>query len=452
MMVSILRIALALAVGTGSLFAQESRTLRYDFQPGEVFHYDIEMSNTFTAGETRNQETIRGIETLVVTERDGETITVLPLAFGMRIVEVSVHGQDLDAYGEAHRDWPDPFFGTGLRFESPSDVPPLVPLGKVMARFSETGSAPPEAMVPRFWSLVALLGEYLQNYVTLAAYPWALLPPGAVSVDDTWVHTLPGAPDTFHYVYEGLAEEAGIPCDRVRGKLSIAPDISSSWGAAKGTEIETALCLARDGGFPVTEEFRSRSLGDVGENVQAIRATLLRRARLDEGALGIVRAAADTTFPALGRPGPDPLQDLIGRPAPALELRGPGGKPRRLSDFAGWVVVAHFWAPWSSQGAQTLAAARAATGSSDVALVPVLVEDEAAHLLGLGSVVLPQMDASLIGYHTDPDGIAAFHANAIMPVTVVLDREGIVRQAYAGYVGESELEAAVAELVAGSTP
>jgi hypothetical protein len=114
--------------------------------------------------------------------------------------------------------------------------------------------------------------------------------------------------------------------------------------------------------------------------------------------------------------------------------------------------VAHFWAPWSSQGAQTLAAARAATGSSDVALVPVLVEDEAAHLLGLGSVVLPQMDASLIGYHTDPDGIAAFHANAIMPVTVVLDREGIVRQAYAGYVGESELEAAVAELVAGSTP
>ena len=451
-MSTILRFSLALLVAAGSLRAQEARTLRYGFQPGEVFHYAIDMSNTFTAGETHNHTTIRGVETLVVIERDGETITVLPLASGLHIAELSVHGQDLDAYSRAHRQWPDPFFGTGLRFESPPDVPPLVPLGKVIARLSETGFAPPEAMVPRFWSLVALLGEYLQNYMTTVAYPWALLPAAAVTGDEAWVHTLPGAPDSFHYVYAGTAEEAGIPCDRVRGKLAIAPEVSSSWGATEGTEIETSLCLARDGGFPVTEEFRSRSRGDVGDSGETVRATLVGRERLDEAALEIVREAADTTFPALGRPDSRPLQDLIDQPAPILEIRGPGDTARTLSEFAGQVVLVQFWAPWSSQGAQTLAAARAAFDPSDVALVPIVVEDEPARLLGLTAVVLQQLDPSLIAYRTDPDGLAAYHANALVPVTVLVDREGIVRKAYAGYVGGSELGAETAKLLTGAAP
>lgn len=455
-MVAMARILIGSLVVAGAVQAQEARVLRYGFQPGEVLHYGIEMSNAFTAGETRNHETIRGIETLVVTERDEQSITILPLASGLRLAELSVHGQDLEAYGRAHREWPDPFFGTGLQFETPPSVPPLIPLGKVVVRFSATGDAPPEAMMPRFFSLLALLGEYLQNYMTTVAHPWVLLPNRAVAVDDTWFHTLPGASDSFHYVYHGPEEEAGIPCDRIRGTLAIPPDISSSWGASEGTAIETTLCLARDGGFPVSEAFHSRSLGEDSELVQSVRATLLGRERLDEAALGIVRETADTTFPALGEPGPEEFEDLIDRPHPALEMRDSEDSSRRLSDFAGRVVVVHFWTPWSSQSAQSLtafAAVRADFAPSDVALVAIIVEDEASRLLGLSSLILEQMDDAVIGYQVAPAELAAFHANAIVPVTVIVDREGIVRKAYAGYVGRGELQTAVGAIVdEGATP
>jgi hypothetical protein len=429
--------------------AQDARTLRFDFQPGEVYHYDVEFGMTFVAGETRNAETIRGVETLVVVEREDDTVTLLPVASGLRVADMSIHGEGLEAYADGHRQWTEPFFGTGLLFETAPDVPAHAFLGKLVARVDDMGRAPVEWMVPRFWSLLIPIGEWMQNYVTAAGYPWPILPTEAVMTGQEWDLTFPGWPDTFHFSYEGPDATGELLCELVRGELHVAPETSSDWGATKGVDIRTTLCLAHEG-FPVREGFQaSQVIGD-GQNEQWIRAELVGRLRLDDSALETVRQAADTAFATLGEPDPETLQDLVGKSAPPLELAGPDGGTQDLSELTAQVTVVHFWAPWSSQSSQTLSgllALRADFEPAELALLPVMVEDEASRLLGLSDVVLARMDSTALGYRPAINDLPAYHANGLMPVTLILDEQRIVRKAYTGYVGRTELHDAIRDLL-----
>jgi hypothetical protein len=289
----------------------------------------------------------------------------------------------------------------------------------------------------------------MQNYAAAASYPWPILPTEAVMTGQEWGLTFPGWPDTFQFSYEGPDATGELPCELVRGALHVAPEISSDWGSTEGVDIRTTLCLAHEG-FPVREAFQaSQEIGD-GQNEQWIRAELVGRHRLDDPALEIVRQAADTAFATIGEPDPDALQELVGKPAPPLELAGPDGGTKDLSELTAQVTVAHFWAPWSSQSSQTLSgllALQADFGPEELALLPVMVEDEASSLLGLSDVALARMDSTAVGYRPALDDLPAYHANEIMPVTVILDEQRIVRKAYTGYVGRTELQDAIRDIL-----
>ncbi|MGH7567143.1 MAG: TlpA family protein disulfide reductase [Gemmatimonadota bacterium] len=444
---------LALLMAIESLHAQEPHTLRYGFQPGRVYQYQIEMGFTFTAGETRNQETIRGVEALVVVERNADTITILPVEFGFRLTDYLVHGEDLATHAARDHGRGDPFFGTPLRYEAPSDVAPNPFLGRLAARFSETGAAPPEAMVPRFWGVLTPLGEWLQNYFPVMAYPWALLPIEEASVGQSWELPFPGMPDTFRYVYDG--HEAGdIPCDVILGSIDVGGQAAAQWGSPEGVEVRSTLCLATEGGFPVIEEVRAKRIGEIGESEQSIRAVLVGHEQLDEESLEVVRQAARGTPPEVRPAESDSLEGLLDRPAPELEIRDAVGSSRHLSDFVGRVVVMHFWVPWLSISAQTLVTLLDVSkefAPEDVEMLPIVTEDEASRRLEIAAVILEEIDPSAPVLRPNEEDLAAYHANSIVPVTVIVDREGIIRAAFAGYLPSDVLRGSIREILDGNS-
>lgn len=444
-------IALPLLITAGSLRAQELRALRYGIQPGDVYQYSIEMSSTFTGGETRNHETIRGVEMLFVVGRDAGTITLLPLPFGFRLTDYLVHGEGLEAHGGRSHGRGDPFFGAPLRTEEPSRGIPNPFLGAVVVRFSEIGAASPEEMLPRFWGVLTPLGEWLQNYFPITAYPWTRLPEEPVITGQSWHLPFPGTPDTIRYTYVGR-ESGEVPCDVIQGSINVSGQTAGQWGSPEGVEIRSTLCLATDGGFPVTEEVRVRQpLGTVGKSEQSIRAVLVGRRGLDEETLMALREAPRETS-SIHSTEPRPLSVLVGQPAPDLELRDATGSSRRLSDFAGRVVVVHFWVPWLSLSAQTLAGLRDLHSEfdlEDVEVLAVVTQGEAMRRLGVAPTVLEQIAPSLpLLRPAEAADLAAFHANEVAPVTVIVDREGIIRKAFVGPLGTERLRTWIREAAA----
>jgi hypothetical protein len=214
--------------------------------------------------------------------------------------------------------------------------------------------------------------------------------------------------------------------------------------------VRSALCLAAEGGFPVTEEVRSRQpVGETGLSEQWLRAVLIDQGRLDEDALEVVRGAASHGPPEARPAGTDPLADMVGRPAPALELHDATGSTRRLSDSAGHVVVVHFWAPWLSLSTQTLASLRdlrPELDAGDIELLPVVAEEDATRLLGVARAVLEEIDPSAPFLAPDPAGLAGFHANEFLPVTAIVNREGVVRKVFVGSTGTAALRDSIRDI------
>ena len=445
---------LLLPITIGILQAQESHTLRYGYEPGDVYHYRIEMRWTRTDAESRDQVTLRGLETQVVSARDVDTITILPLVSGLRFTELALAGLELDAMGDTLRGEEGPFFGPSVSLEPSGGVPANLHLGKVSARFSDIGIVRDEAMFSRFWSVLIPIGDWVYHFAPMVAVPWTSLPAEAARVGSTWDYTLTGAPDTFRYELAESRESSGIACELLRGSLDIDPELSAEWEAPDGTEIRTELCLATAGGYPVTEEVRvEQSLGEFGQNEQLLQTVLVARGRLDAEALRVVRGAADSTFPALQRVPDEVVSDLLDEPAPELELTDQVGTSRRLSDFAGRVAAVHFWTPWSGVSTQTLVGLLdldADFPPEDVVVLPVIAEDEASRRLGIAALVLQEMDSSVAAYRPNLAHLAAFHADAVVPVTLIIDREGIVRKAFLGYTGRERLKASIREVLEGT--
>jgi peroxiredoxin len=167
----------------------------------------------------------------------------------------------------------------------------------------------------------------------------------------------------------------------------------------------------------------------------------------------VVRGAADSTFPALQRVPDEVVSDLLDEPAPELELTDQAGTSRRLSDFAGRVAAVHFWTPWSGVSTQTLVGLLdldADFPPEDVVVLPVIAEDDASRRLGIGALALQEIDSSVAAYRPNLAHLAAFHADAVVPVTLIIDREGIVRKAFLGYTGRERLKASIREVLEGT--
>ena len=129
---------------------------------------------------------------------------------------------------------------------------------------------------------------------------------------------------------------------------------------------------------------------------------------------------------------------LVGKPAPDFALRSMDGKNRRLSEFRGQVVLINFWARWAGDSRQQMPALdRINTTYNRAGLVVLGVsvdEDwrrarEFAEGMKVGYPIL---------FDTTPD-IGRDYLLGKMPMTILVDRSGVVRYSSAGFKSGDEL-------------
>jgi len=123
---------------------------------------------------------------------------------------------------------------------------------------------------------------------------------------------------------------------------------------------------------------------------------------------------------------------LIGKPAPDFVLKGLDGTNRRLSEYRGQVVLVNFWARWAGLSRQEMPALEQIHGTYERAGLVVLgvsIDEDlgrAREFAAATHVTYPMLfdsgEATGTGYGIEK-----------LPMTVLVDRGGIVRYANVGF-------------------
>src|SRR5713226_8125932 len=123
---------------------------------------------------------------------------------------------------------------------------------------------------------------------------------------------------------------------------------------------------------------------------------------------------------------------LVGRDAPDFALKGLDGKNLRLSEYRGQVVLVNFWARWAGDSRQEMPALdRINTTYSRAGLVVLGVSvdedlNRAREFAGAMKVSYPLM------FDTG-SSIGQDYLLEKMPMTILVDRAGVVRYSYVGF-------------------
>jgi peroxiredoxin len=157
-------------------------------------------------------------------------------------------------------------------------------------------------------------------------------------------------------------------------------------------------------------------------------------------ALAIAVLAGIIVFPLASHGAP-----ARGAVAPDFALKDLSGSNQRLSEFRGDIVVLTFWASWCGPCRETLAELRgigAAQPEDRAVVISVNIEGDAeragsvARSLGIDYATL--LDSGQVGRLYDVSHL---------PLTLLLDRDGVVQGAWARErVSASELHAGIREL------
>jgi len=145
--------------------------------------------------------------------------------------------------------------------------------------------------------------------------------------------------------------------------------------------------------------------------------------------LGTVWAAT----PGAAQQPPPPVEPaLVGRDAPDFVLKSSDGKNLRLSEYRGQVVVVGFWARWAGDSRSALSALNRINATyqrAGLVVLGVSVDEDARRARQYADAMNVQYPM-LFDTSTD---IGREYLLQKMPVTVMVDRAGVVRYANAGY-------------------
>ena len=136
----------------------------------------------------------------------------------------------------------------------------------------------------------------------------------------------------------------------------------------------------------------------------------------------------------------------------ALVLPDLAGRPQRLAQWRGKVLVVNFWATWCGPCRQEMphfVRTQAANASNGLQFVGIAVDQadkarEFAAELGVNYPIL------VGGYGAIELSRDLGNSVAALPFTVVLDRRGEVAWSHLGAVKEPQFDALIAKLLAGS--
>jgi peroxiredoxin len=129
---------------------------------------------------------------------------------------------------------------------------------------------------------------------------------------------------------------------------------------------------------------------------------------------------------------------LVGKPAPDFALRSMDGKNRRLSEFRGQVVLVNFWARWAGDSRQEMPALdriNTTYNRAGLVVLGVSVDEDWRRAREFA-------DAMKVGYPILFDTTADIGRNYLlrkMPMTILVDRSGVVRYSSAGFKSGDEL-------------
>jgi len=123
---------------------------------------------------------------------------------------------------------------------------------------------------------------------------------------------------------------------------------------------------------------------------------------------------------------------LTGQSAPDFALKSSSGKNLRLSEYRGDVVMVNFWATWCGpcrQEMPLLDELYSRYQRVGFSLLGVNIDDNSSKAMNMVS----ELDISFPVLFDSRKEVSRLYEVDAMPVTVLIDREGIVRYVHLGY-------------------
>jgi peroxiredoxin len=151
---------------------------------------------------------------------------------------------------------------------------------------------------------------------------------------------------------------------------------------------------------------------------------------------------AATSFALAQTPASQPADasSLVGKPAPEIKLPGLDGKTHNLAESKGNVIILDFWATWcvachqEMPHLQDIYQKQSANGLVVWAIDTNDDTTKATKYVGDNKITLPVL-------FDNPDFKAATdYLVDTQPETVIIGRDGIVKNVFVGYEGDAEIK------------
>ena len=124
--------------------------------------------------------------------------------------------------------------------------------------------------------------------------------------------------------------------------------------------------------------------------------------------------------------------DIVNKPAPDFALRSLQGAPVRLSEHLGEVVIVNFWATWCGPSRQEMPLLDALYGKykqAGLVLLSVNIDENVEPAIEMAQTLKVSYP---VLFDSRKEVSRAYDVGA-MPVTVLVDRAGVVRYVSEGY-------------------